>query len=263
MREPISREPSLKTRLNRSFREPGFAHASVAFATAIATELIRAAEASRSSWDSLPARYPEHYALLEQLRRDSLPDFERLPIVREFTETWCSHLRWPVHSKYPARAFFHLPLSLIAGLAEHSSIRSVMVAVVPLRQYASAELRTAVDQPIYELAINAPVWIPVAVDVRFRSEFHRQIRQVIHHEAGHFRWIGQGLRSELIADARGIAAAVDSEVPRSSHAFAQLLRTRYPEIWRNDQVQHLVLRTKAGVRLIRAWAARRDGAEAT
>jgi hypothetical protein len=104
--------------------------------------------------------------------------------------------------------------------------------------------------------VNVPIWIQLGVEPQWRESFNRQLRMVILHETAHFRWIGNGLRGEHMAHARGVASLRTGAWPSDRAAMAALLEREHPEAWHNPEIRSLILETSGGARLVRAWADR-------
>ena len=115
----------------------------------------------------------------------------------------------------------------------------------------------------YGLYVNVPIWIQLAVESQWRDSFNRQVRMVIFHETAHFRWIGDGLRGEHMAHARGVASLRAGAWPTDRVEMAALLEREHPQAWHNPEIRSLIMETKGGVRLVRAWADRIAAATVT
>ena len=80
---------------------------------------------------------------------------------------------------------------------------------------------------------------------------------VMHHEMAHFRWIHGGMRSEYVAHARGSASLMDDGWPTDRDGIIRRLESDPSGAWYNEEIRDMILKTKGGFRLMRAWGWRR------
>lgn len=248
---------SLVSLPGRHFQEPGFARASIRVADAFSDELIRAAEEVRPQWQKVADEFPE---LLGQLSDEAIlrsRGLFRTPLVWNITLAWVRAMRWPILATYSDGIQIRPPDGILSGLRAFSSISSFEVYLAHLADVCCGRLGSNDHNTEYGLYLNVPIWIPLAVRDDCRDTFARQIRMVIHHEAGHLRWRGGSLRAEHIAHARGISGLARRDWPASPADLAALLNAEYPEAWHNPEIRSLVLETRGGARLVRAWGERR------
>ena len=253
----FSSGPSLRSLPGRFFDEPWFAAASIRFADAVADELIRSAEASRSEWIRLAEGHTADIKRLADNASYATGNLLRLPLVRDFLAIWIREIRWPVVATYSDGIQLEPPPGAIRDLRSASSVANMEFYLAALSDVCCCRLGSNDHDCDYGLYLNVPIWIPLAVVPQFSDSFARQLRMVIHHEMGHFRWRGGVLRAEHIAHARGVAVLSDREWPASPTILQALLEKEHPEAWSNEEIRSLVLGTRGGTRLIRAWGERR------
>lgn len=240
------------------FREPEFARASARFADALADELIRAAETVRPHWQQLAEQFPDAFSQMSDEAALRTRGLFRSSLVWNFTASWVKAMRWPVVATYADGIQLQVPEETVSALRACSSLTSIEFYLAHLADVCCGRLGSNDHNTEYGLYINVPIWIPLAVRDDCRDSFARQIRMVVHHEAGHFRWRGGSLRAEHLAHARGVSGLAFRNWPISSPELAVLLETEYPEAWSNPEIRSLVTQTRGGARLVRAWGQRRQ-----
>ena len=245
---------SLKTLPGRSFSEPEFSAASIIFAEAVAEELIQAADRARPLWAELATVYPDDIERLHSEKAFEQRDVFRLPLVEQFASLWVDSMRWPAVCAYRDGFQLQVPDSIIEPLRKSSSVQNVEMYLAAIPEVCCARLGSNDHDCNYGLYINTPIWIPLAIVPTFKASFDRQVRMVVYHETGHFRWRSNGLRAELVAHARGVAGLKKERWPSDDAALIDLLKAEHPEAWSNREIQTLVSETAGGVRLIRIWA---------
>lgn len=251
-------QSSLRSLPGRYFQEPAFAWASTRFADAVSDELIRSAEIAAPEWRMLADEFPEMVAKMSDEVTLQLPGLFHAPFVRAIAVAWVKAIRWPVIAHFSDGIQLMLPDEILNDLRAVSSISNVEFYLAHLADICTGRLGSDDHNTKYGLYLNLPIWIPLAVREDCRDSFARQIRMVVHHEAGHFRWRGGSLRAEQIAHARGVAGLAQRTWPRSATDLAALLETEHPEAWSNPEIRSLVLDTQGGARLVRAWGRRRN-----
>lgn len=254
--KPLS---SLVSLPGRVFREPDFAWASTRFADVLADELIRAAEIARPHWQQMASEFPEMLAQMSDETVLQARGLFRTPLVWNFTASWVKAMRWPAAATYTDGIQIRLPEEIITPLQGASSLGNVEFYLAHLPDVCCGRLGSNDHNTEYGLCINVPIWIPLAVRDDCRESFARQIRMVLHHEAGHFRWRGGSLRAEHLAHARGVSGLALRNWPTLSPELAALLEAEHPEAWCNPEIRSLVTDTRSGARLLRAWGERRRG----
>jgi hypothetical protein len=248
--------PSLLSLPGRFFNEPRFAAASIRFADTVTDELIKSAEASRSEWIKLAEGRTADIKRLADSATYTTGNLLQLPLVRDFLAIWIREIRWPIVATYSDGIQLAPPPEAVRDLQSASSVANIEFYLAALSDVCCGRLGSNDHNCDYGLYLNVPIWIPLAIVPQFNDSFARQLRMVIHHEMGHFRWRGGALRAEHIAHARGVAALNDRDWPGSPTILQALLQKDYPEAWSNEEIRSLVLDTRGGARLIRAWGER-------
>lgn len=249
---------SLTSLPGRFFVEPQFATATLRLADAIADALIQAAEIARPAWTQLVGEFGPEIKRLTESEVQISGNLFRHPLVRLFTRAWITALNWPVVAVYGDGVQLQLPGYLVDELRATSAVMGMNFYLAALGEVCCARLGSNDHNCDYGLYLNVPIWIPLGVEPQFCGSFARQIRMVLHHEMGHFRWRGGSLRAEHIAHARGVAALRDGKWPSCPIALQAVLESEYPEAWHNEEIRSLVMETRGGARLIRAWGQRRS-----
>lgn len=246
---------SLVTLPGRHFREPQFAAASFRFAEAIADELLRAADIARPHWAALAEMYSDE---LPSLRVDASyqTNLFRLPLVANFTRLWVEAMNWPLTRIYDNGFVIQIPDEILAELHSSSSVGLVDLFLGAFCEVVSGRCDRSDRHCDYRISLNAPTWILLAASERAREWFAGQIRMILHHEMGHFRWQGSYLRAEHVAHARGIARLLAGDVPKSPSLIGEMLEAQCPGAWNNPEIRSLIGETKGGARLVHAWASR-------
>lgn len=240
----------------RRICEPDFANATLEVAEVISNDLIAAARAARPTWIQLrDTLAPQIDALSERIEaRDAT---FREPVVQAFVGAWCSNLRWDFLAHYSDGMQFALPFGLVAKLQAASNVASVSFYLSDLSDFAQARLGSNNEDLNYGLYINVPAWIPIATRSDLQDSFERQLRMVIHHEMGHFRWFGRGIRDEYLAHARAVGSLMEDDWPVDRDGIVRWLEADRSFALKHDEIRALIETTKGGVRLARAWGWRR------
>ncbi len=260
---PSAPRQSLASLPGRRFAEPYFAIASTRFADAIADELIQAADVARPRWTLLANKYRSEMALMQDAASLQAGNLFHTPLVWDFVMAWRAAIRWRIVANHSDGIQFCLPDETVSPLLTCSSVSSIAFFLAALSDVCCARLGSNDHNNEYGLYLNVPVWIPLAVRPDCRDYFDRQLRMVVHHETGHFRWRGGSLRAEHIAHARGVSALRIGDWPSSSVQLQELLEGEHPEAWCNSEIRSLIQETRGGTRLVRAWGERRQRSQNT
>jgi hypothetical protein len=236
----------------RHFNEPLFAAASVVFAEQVADELIEAADRAAAAWEGVAGKFAGGEKELATMPMP--PEW----LVWQVGNAWMRKMSWQALRLYRDGIRFRFPSEIVAPLRECSSIGDFDFMFAANPEYFFGQLRSDDTHCDYQLVFNFPYFVQLAVIPQFRGAFVRNIRMVMHHEMGHFRFSGGSLRAELVAHARGVAALVDDLMPGNSEDLKSVILSECPEIWNNDEIRELVTNTKGGPRLVRAWSSRRN-----
>ena len=235
-------------RLPRRFSEPGFTRASIRFAQAISDELIYAADLARPAWTELASAYPDDLARIpEDLTQN--PALFRTPLVWGFAVIWAKSLRWPVSATYRDGIEIKLPADILREMEAHGRLDALEFFLAGPDDVCCGRLGSNDHDLRYGLYVNVPIWIQLGVEPQWRDWFNRQLRMVIFHETAHFRWIGDELRNEHMAHARGVASLRTGAWPSDRAAMAALLEREHPEAWHNPEIRGLIQETSGGARI--------------
>lgn len=248
----IPAQGSLSSMPGRRFAEPAFASASVAFAEQVSDALIEAADRAAGAWEGIASKFEGGEREIATMPMP--PDW----LVWQVGNAWIRNMTWP-----PARLFrdgvrFRFPDEMLAPLRACGSIGEFDFVFAAIPEYFFGQLRSDDSHCDYQLVFNFPYFVQLAVISQFRGAFIRNIRMVMHHEMGHFRFKGGSLRAELVAHARGVAALFDEPTPANAQELQEMILRVCPETWNNEEIRELVTNTKGGSRLVRAWSNRRQ-----
>jgi hypothetical protein len=240
----------------RRIREPDFAYSTLEVAEVISNELISASRAARPVWHQLRAKGLEYIdAIWGRIQAGERTFGETIPFA--FSAAWCSNLRWKLLKRFSDGIEFELPGELVTKLQSASNISSLSFFVRDLADFANAQLGSNNEDLNYGLSINAPYWVPIGTRPEFQDFFERQLRMVVHHEMGHFRWFGRGIRDEYVAHARAVGSHMDDGWPTDREGILRRLESDTSLAWKNDEIRRMMETTKGGARLARAWSWRR------
>ncbi len=237
----------------RRFIEPEFTWACLRLADAVSEELIRAADEARAAWVEIAAEFESEVIDLHSQILTNARLF-RTPLVWNFAVQWAQAIRWPKEAMFRDGIRIGLPADIVAELKRYGRLDSVEFFLASINADCCAQLGSNDLDLQYGLYINVPAWIQIGVVPQFRESFARQIRMVVFHETAHFRYIGQGLRGEFVAHARGVASLRENDWPVDRAGIVSLLEREHPEAWTNEEIRGLINDTKGGARLLRAWA---------
>jgi len=248
----IAAKTSLSSMPGRSFVEPGFAAASVTFAERVSDALIEAADRAAGAWEGIASKFEGGERELATMSMP--PDW----LIWQVGNAWIRNMPWQPLRLYRDGVRFRFPDEMLAPLRASGSIDEFDFMFAAHPEYFFGQLRSDDSHRGYQLVLNFPYFVQLAVIPQFHSAFVRNIRMVIHHEMGHFRFKGGSLRAELVAHARGVAALFDEPTPANAEELQRMILRVCPEVWNNEEIRELVTNTEGGPRLVRAWSSRRQ-----